>query len=207
MAYPDAWGLKYEEVVSLTWLAYKGQGTFGTYQFQNGSTWEVTNVFEVGGFRAVLVKGNEKTILSFSGTDMTQAEDWNNNILQGVQGISPYYLYALYYARTNAADVVVGHSLGGGLASYCAVYGGKPAATINPAPLNINLASGIGMLKNGNLVVNYVATGEALELLDIAAPNMTKVGRTIHVGSGSFDPISRHLLGNLSGFSAPVKIR
>jgi hypothetical protein len=206
MAYPDAWGLKYEDVEGLAWLAYKGQGTFGKYRFQNGNVWHVVNVFEIGGFRAVLVKGSEKTILSFAGTTWYEVEDWGNNIMQGIKGISPYYLYALYYARTNAPDIVVGHSLGGGLASYCAIYGGRPAATINPAPLNINLASGMMMLKNGNLVINYVATGEALDLLDKAALNMTKVGRTIQVATTGQNMFAKHLMNGLSGFQNPVKI-
>ena len=207
MSVPDAWGLKYEEVVSLAWLAYKGQVTPGTWNFPGGSTWTLTNVFERGGFRAVLVKG-KKTVLSFSGTDMKEVEDWANNLQQGLQGISPYYLYALALARSNASDVVVGHSLGGGLASYVAVYGGKYAATVNPAPLNINLASGIAMLKNNDLVINYVAPGEALDILDGAMLNMRRIGKIYSVGSkGGFNPVNRHLLGNLSAFNAPTKTK
>lgn len=205
MSVPDAWGLKYEEVVGLTWLAYKGQGTPGTWNFPNaGSSWSLTNVFERGSFRAVLVKG-KKTILSFSGTD--DLADWGDNVGQGLTGVSGQYAYALYVARTNAADLVVGHSLGGGLASYVAIYGGKQCATVNPAPLNINLASGIGMIRNNDLVVNYVAAGEALDILDGAMVNMRRVGKIYNVPStGGWNPVARHLLGNLSGFTAPVKV-
>ena len=206
MSVPDAWGLEYEEVTSLCWLAYKGQGTPGRWRFSNGSTWTLANVFERSGFRAVLVHG-EKTILSFSGTDMPELEDWANNLQQGLQGISPYYLYALQLSRSNAADVVVGHSLGGGLASYVAIYGGKYAATINPAPLNINLASGIAMMRNNDLVVNYVAAGEALDLLDGAMVIMRRVGKIYNVpSSGGFNPVDRHLLGNLTGFTPPTRV-
>jgi hypothetical protein len=205
MSYPDAWGLKYTEVQSLTWLAYKGNGTTGTYNFPNsGSNWTVINVFERGSFRAVLVQG-KKRVLSLSGTD--DGGDWIDNIGQGLTGVSAQYLTALKVARSTAPDIVVGHSLGGGMASYVGIYGGKNAATINAAPLNINLASAIAMLRNGDLVINYVAPGEALELLDAASLSMRKVGKIIYVGSnGGYDPVARHGIANLEGFVAPRKI-
>jgi hypothetical protein len=194
------------EVVSLTWLAYKGQGTPGNWNFPTtGSTWTLTNVFERGSFRAVLVRNSERTVLSFSGTD--DKADWLDNIGQGLTGISGQYAYALYIARTNAADTVVGHSLGGGLASYVAIYGGKQCATVNPAPLNINLASSIGMIRNGNLVINYVAAGEALDLLDAAMVNMRRPGKIYNVpSSGGLNPVNRHLLNYLVGFTPPIKV-
>lgn len=205
MSVPDAHGLKYEEVVSLAWLAYKGQGTPGNWSFPGaGSTWTVANIFERGSFRAALIKG-KKTVLAFSGTD--DLADWGDNVGQGLTGISWQYAYALMLARTNASDIVVGHSLGGGLASYVAIYGGRQCATVNPAPLNINAASGIGMLRNSSLVINYVAPGEALDVLDAVMLNMRRVGKIYNVAStGGWSPVARHLLGNLEGFSAPVKI-
>lgn len=207
MSYPNAWGLSYEEVMSLTWLAYKGQGTSGTWNFPNaGSSWTIggNDVHEAGSFRAVLVNGR-KRVLSLSGTD--DGGDWVDNVAQGLTGISEQYLRAARLARATSPDVVVGHSLGGGMASYCAIYGGRYAATINPAPLNVNLASGIAMLRNGGRVTNYVAPGEILDLLDAGAILMTKVGRTIPVATtGGFDPIARHGIGNLVGFAAPVKV-
>ena len=205
MSYPGAWGLTYTEVQSLTWLAYKGNGTTGNYNFPNsGSNWTVTNVFERGSFRAVLLQGR-KRVLSLSGTD--DGGDWFDNISQGLTGISPQYLRALRVARSTAPEVVVGHSLGGGMASYVAIYGGRHAATINAAPLNINIASAIAMIRNNDLVINYVAPGEALEILDVGSLSMRKVGQVIHVGSnGGFNPIARHGIANLEGFVAPQRM-
>ncbi|MGI8786679.1 MAG: hypothetical protein ACR2HG_02810 [Pyrinomonadaceae bacterium] len=204
MSYPDAWGLKYEEVMSLAWLAYKGHGTNGTWNFPNaGSTWTIENVFEQGSFRAVLVTGR-KRILSLSGTD--DAGDWVDNIGQGLTGISGQYLRAVHLAGATAPDVVVGHSLGGGMASYCAIYNGRQAATINPAPLNINPVSAVQMFRRHGLVINYVAPGEVLDILDKTMINMKKIGRIIPVSSnGGANPISRHSIANLVGFVEPVK--
>lgn len=207
MSYPDAWGLQYEEVQGLTWLAYKNKGTPGRWSL-NGSnkTWNLVNVYEKNSFRAVVVKNGQRTILSLSGTD--DAADWIDNVGQGLTGVSGQYLYALKIANATAPDIVVGHSLGGGMASYCAIYGRRPAATINPAPLNINIVSGVQMIRNGNLVINYVVGGEVLDVLDTAMVNMRKVGRTYRVGShGGFNPIERHSIANLDGFAAPQKIQ
>lgn len=222
--YQGAWGLDYEDVQGLCWLPYKGAGKEGLYQFSNGSRWEVTDVFEKGGFRAVLVKGNGKTILSFAGTDGPDVDDWFNNLVQGISGWSPYYGLALNLARSCPADVIVGHSLGGGLASYCSVYLGKKSATINPAPLNINGISAIPIIVRDSLVINYAVVGEGLfylcafttpssPLVPVSAaraiipgaPLMTRVGRIIWVASRGWDPLHMHLLDYLVGFKTPVQ--
>ncbi|HEY0657813.1 MAG TPA: hypothetical protein VGD05_05040 [Pyrinomonadaceae bacterium] len=206
MPVPDAWGLKYEEVVGLSWLAYSGQGIIGNWRFPNvGSIWRLTRVYQVLNFRAVFVE-SPKRILSFSGTDAGMSPDWLDNIQQGLTGLSAQYLAALALAATVQTDVVVGHSLGGGLASYVSIYQGKKAATVNPAALNINAASSIPMLVNNGKVVNYVAPGEALDLLDKTAPTMRRIGTIHYVPSNGADPIAKHLLNNLTGFAAPVKV-
>lgn len=224
--YPGAWGLDYEDVQGLCCLSY--EAIEGLYEFSNGSQWKVTKVIEIGGFRAVLVTGKERTILSFAGSGM-QIEDWLNNFMQGLVGISPYYARALSVAGSHPADVIVGHSLGGGLASYCSVYLGKRSATINPAPLNINDISKIPILIRNGLVINYAVVGEALYYLcqlttPVApgipispthpipipipgipqAPLMTRVGRINWVASNGSNMFAKHLLQHLVGFTEPV---
>src|SRR2546423_1446657 len=115
MSNPDAWGLTYVEIMGLTWLAYKGNGDVGAWNI-GGNTWNVRNVYEHGSFRAVYIEGRER-VLSLSGTD--DSGDWIDNIGQGILGVSDQYLRALRLARNTSASVVVGHSLGGGMASYC----------------------------------------------------------------------------------------
>ncbi len=204
MSVPDAWGLKYQEVVGLSWLAYRGKGDVGRWRFPNvGSVWNVTKVYQVLNFRAVLIEG-ERKILSYSGTD--QISDWGDNISQGLLGASPQYLGALALARRTKPDLVVGHSLGGGLASYVSIYQGKHGATVNPAPLNINPVSGIPMILHNKRVINYVVRGEALDILKKAAPIMRRIGETYYVTSRGANPVQKHLLPNLDGFVTPVKI-
>lgn len=204
MAVASAWGLKYEEIVGLSWLAYNGQGIVGRWRFPNaGSVWNLTRVYQVLSFRAVLIEG-EKKILSFSGTD--EGLDWLDNVQQGLTGLSAQYLGALGLASRVNPDIVIGHSLGGGLASYVGIYQGRQTATVNPAPLNINPVSGLPIIIRGGKVVNYVVLGEALDLLDKAAFNMTRVGTIHYVPSTGTSPVAKHLLNNLNGFVAPVKI-
>jgi hypothetical protein len=203
MKYPDAWGLEFEEIMGLTWLAYKGKGDVGFWNI-GGKVWTVSRVFEYGSFRAITVHGR-KTVLSFSGTD--NARDWIDNIGQGVAGISPQYARAVRLAKSSSADIVVGHSLGGGLASYCALYCGKRAATVNPSPLNINPVSLVQMIRNKNLVVNYIAPGEILHVMDAFAPTMGTVGAIHNVRSnGGFNPAKRHRITSLDGFVEPVRV-
>lgn len=203
MPEPNAWGLKYEEVVGLTWLAYKGQGNVGRWRFPNAdSVWNITKVYQVLNFRAVLVEG-PKRILSFSGTD--QVTDWVDNVQQGLAGVSPQYLGAIAVALDASPEIVVGHSLGGGLASYVAIYQGRKAATVNPAPLNINRVSGIPMIIHNGNVINYVVRGEALDLLDDSTWGMRRIGTIHYVSSFGTDVVAKHLLPNLVGFTEPVR--
>ncbi len=202
MAIPDAHGVKYLDVVTLCWLAYKGNFRFGRWQSVTGNIWDATQKFEKGSFHAALFKG-QKTILAFSGTD--EARDWIDNISQGLTGIAGQYLYALRLAGSVGCEMVVGHSLGGGLASFVAIHKGIKGATVNPAALNTfigrlpNLPNIIQMIRRGNLVINYVVPGEALDILDIAAFNMKRVGKIIHVPSkaGFFSVIRKHGLDDL----------
>jgi hypothetical protein len=203
MVYPDAWGLTFQEVMGLAWLAYKGNGTSTGAWTVDGQTWTLRHIHEDGSFRAVMIEG-EFSVLSFSGTD--DRGDWADNISQGTIGLSSQYLRALRLARSTSPDIVLGHSLGGGLASYCAIYGNRPAVTLNPAPLNLNPISIGGMLRNHNLVINYIAPGEILQIMDALAPNMGVVGRIYNVSSlGGWNPIRRHQIGHLEGFQQPVR--
>lgn len=201
----NAWGLKYAEVMGLTWLAYKGNGTKGRYNFPNaGRDWTITDVHEYGSFRAIVATGANKKVLSFAGTD--DGWDWGDNVAQEILSFSTQYDNASLLTSEVRPNVVVGHSLGGGLASYSSVYQRVPAATINAAPLHAR--SRISSLLNGsNSVINYVVPGELLDVYDMQSIQSNKIGKIIYVGSnGGLNPISRHSIGELVGFVAPRRV-
>lgn len=206
MSTPGAWGLSYEDVIGLSWMAYAGQGTRGRWRMASG-TWEITNVLEEGSYRAVTVMSpGGKKVLSFAGTD--DIMDWGDNVEQGLIGFSPQYMLARVHALFVNPDIVTGHSLGGGLASYAAINNFIEAATINPAPLNLTGILGTNILPrlvNSGKVINYVVPGEALDILDNVAPNMRRVGTIHNVSSGGSSPIDKHLIPNLTAFRAPTR--
>ena len=203
MSTPSAWGLTYEQVISLCWLAYAGQGTVGQWKFSDGTMWTLNEVNEVGIFRAVLVTSpTGKKILSYSGTD--DPADWIDNVLQRVISLSPQYTYAAAIGRYYSPDIVVGHSLGGGLASYTAVRLGLETATFNPAPLS--LFNGLPQYVYGGKVTNYVVRGEALDLMDTYDPSSSRIGKIYYVQSSGTNPIEKHLINFLVGFVAPKRV-
>jgi hypothetical protein len=212
MAVPDAHGVPYLDVVTLCWLAYKdrkgGEKRSGPpWRSCTGNSWTVTREIEIGPLHAIVAQGLGKTILAFSGTD--ELADWGDNIAQGLTGISGQYLLSPFIAGSSGCEMVVGHSLGGGLASFVAIHRGIKAATVNPAPLNVfNLFNAINMIRRSSLVINYVVLWEALDILDKISPRMRRVGRIIYVNpkGGSWNPITRHGLDYLAGFTPPTKI-
>ncbi|MEZ5427880.1 MAG: hypothetical protein R2747_16540 [Pyrinomonadaceae bacterium] len=202
-----AWGLDYQEVVSLAWLSYKGsKPRTKTYTFPNvGTKWTVTDVADGGDFHAITAKGgrSNQTVVALAGTD--GLNDFDDNIIQGLTGCAVQYMQALNYVIEMSPDVVVGHSLGGGMASYVSIFCGKKCATVNPAPLNLNAINRVNIKAHGQLVVNYVVWGEVLGYMDDLSSSMDRVGRFCYVGSSGsiWNPISRHQITNLTGFVPP----
>jgi hypothetical protein len=203
MAAPSAWGLTYMQVVGLCWLAYAGQGTVGRWKFSDGTMWTLDEVNEPGSFRAVVVTSPRgKKILAISGTDDTF--DWVDNASQRLLSLSGQYSYATATALYYQPDIVVGHSLGGGMASYVGIRLALETATVNPAPLSLPNAAPGAVL--GGKVVNYVAPGEGLDLLDRYDPFSTRIGTIHYVASNGTNLVEKHLLKNLVGFQAPVRV-
>ncbi len=203
----NAWGLKYAEVMGLTWLAYRGNGTVGKYNFPNaGRNWLIKEVYEYGSFRAIRteLEGDGKKVLSFAGTD--DGGDWGDNVAQEILSFSTQYDTASLLTAENRPDVVVGHSLGGGLAAYSGVYQKIPAATINAAPLHLR-SRVVSFFSGNHSIINFVVPGEVLDLYDAQSIQSNKVGKIIYVSSNAgLNPVDRHSIGNLVGFAQPVKI-
>ena len=80
-----------------------------------------------------------EAVLAFRGSTTAQ-EDWDNNFAQDANNESAYYRNAVVIGkalRKNNADVqIVGHSLGGGLASAAQGASGLNASTYNSSGLN-----------------------------------------------------------------------
>jgi hypothetical protein len=80
-------------------------------------------------------------VIAFRGAT-PEKEDWDNNFAQGVDREAPYYKNAVLignkFAASGARIRIVGHSLGGGLASAAQGGSGLDASTYNAAGLHPN---------------------------------------------------------------------
>ncbi len=193
----------YIDLIGLCQLAYESSGrSKGEYRIAGRPGWHIAEIYSSWSFRAILVKSpSRQRILSFAGSD--DSGDWLDNIMYGLTGMSRQHYIAVKLASRLRPSIVVGHSLGGGLASFVASYNRLPAFTINPAPLHIKTGLTREILEN---VTNYVVPGEALDILDFIAIKHRRVGRIVHVGSRGGNPIGKHLLKNLVGFSEPKRV-
>ena len=120
-------------------------------------------------------------ILAFSGSD-SPFQDWGDwwmdNAGQAYNGTSPQYQTAKSVAERLRPNLIIGHSLGGGLASFASIHTGIQAMTVNPAPLNVS-ASGKLMNNAYDKVLNFVAENEALDLLQ-------KLSYKAHINEDNF---------------------
>lgn len=125
------------------------------------AAWTVERTYDVGGFAAYQIsKPNGWNAVVYRGTCNWQG--WVLNNLPNMLGWErpPQYLTGAQIAASQpAGTILVGHSLGGGIATYASAQHGMPAVTIFPAPV---IPSGLPDQGRGADVVNYVCHGEAL---------------------------------------------
>ena len=96
-------------------------------------------------------------------------EDWKNNFAQGLNVESDYYRRAAEIGTalgsSGASAQVVGHSLGGGLASAAQGASGLPASTFNAAGLNaatVSRYAGKGLAAQADQIQAIRVQGETL---------------------------------------------
>ncbi|WP_298776639.1 PAAR domain-containing protein [uncultured Shewanella sp.] len=131
---------------------------------------------EETGFGAALFQSdiNDETMLTFRGTNngVTGKQDWMTNGTQGIGKESTQYNQAMDLAElvSDAMDdnVIVGHSLGGGLAASGVGVTGNQGHTFNAAGLHPKTVARNGGLKMNNieqLMQTQAVNGEVLTLL------------------------------------------
>ncbi|ULR32508.1 PAAR domain-containing protein [Dickeya fangzhongdai] len=128
------------------------------------------------GFGAALFKSdiNGETMLTFRGTNnaVTGAKDWMTNLSQGMGKESAQYSQSMDLAKIvkrsiSPAPSIVGHSLGGGLASSAVGVTGLNGYTFNAAGLHENTVTrvgGLGVDRIGSLIKTQAVDGEILTM-------------------------------------------
>lgn len=207
--------MTFMEVYSLCVNSYSnlqaGQVLTGT-----GSRLIVDNVFINRGFAAYSIrKEGGWHALVFRGTD--GARDWvYNNIANALGSTRPpqYVGGEDIVSRYGAGKILVGHSLGGGIAMFASAFHGTPAATIYPAPVIPLSLPDRGRRAN---VMNYVCHGEVLtelasagrtgsfwrdtvqDAIDLALSSHQhrRLGNDIFLSSTGSDAIDKHRLDRI----------
>ena len=141
------------------------------------------------GFGAALYKVGDGYMLAFRGTD--QRVDWPGNIKQGVGLRASQYEQAIklaerVYDETGGNVMMVGHSLGGGLATAAAHATGARAVTFNAAGLHSRYRDG----SPGDIRAHYIA-GDPLTRLQGLNPLMPRAAGT-RIRHRYRGPESRH---------------
>lgn len=127
------------------------------------------------GFGAALFKSeiNNETMLTFRGTNnaLTFKEDWGTNIAQGAGIENDQYNQAMRLAKQSKRSLeknsfsIVGHSLGGGLASASTAITGASGYTFNSAGLHPKTAPRQGGMNNekaSKLITSQWVKGDVL---------------------------------------------
>ncbi|MEZ5399679.1 MAG: hypothetical protein R2729_08405 [Bryobacteraceae bacterium] len=185
--------ITFAQTKSCCYIAYDGRRG-QVWNFPDGTVWEVVDHWStmLTGFKAVAMRqtGAGRTlVLAFAGTDSLR--DVVSDAAQ-VLGFVPFqYHQALRLARSLNPNHYTGHSLGGGMADYCAVLTGVEATTINPAPLVAASTISAWLLPNRH-IVNYIAGGSEFVSSSIGV----NPGQNVPVeANGNF--FTRHSLANV----------
>ncbi|MEQ9861112.1 PAAR domain-containing protein [Pectobacterium cacticida] len=128
------------------------------------------------GFGSALFKSaiNGETMLTYRGTNnaVTGVKDWLTNVGQAMGFETDQYNQAMDLAKQvkeaiSPPPVIVGHSLGGGLASAAVGVTGLPGYTFNAAGLHtktLSRAGGADLAKTSTLIKTQAVDGEVLTL-------------------------------------------
>ncbi|TVP60218.1 MAG: DUF2974 domain-containing protein [Halomonadaceae bacterium] len=137
---------------------------------------DATFMSDESGFGAALFKSeiNNETMLAYRGTNngVTGGRDWPTNMNQFLGRETEQYNQAMELARVSQRDIgndlsLVGHSLGGGLASAGVAVTGLRGYTFNAAGLHPNTAAeqkGLANEETAELIETQTVEGEFLAL-------------------------------------------
>lgn len=141
------------------------------------------------GFEANICRFNDLYIICFAGSD--ELVDFYADIRQGLGYYEPQYFQAvnltnILYKASEGNMICVGHSLGGGLATFAALASNTPCIAFSSAGVARNTIQRIGMdyetakqVANDGLVRFYVVRYDWLDLLQTLKPFPPALGNKI----------------------------
>ena len=172
----------------------------GWHQYYSNST---PNGLKYGIYEREMKNGKMEYVLAFAGTD--DIKDIQQDISQFFNtGPVSQYGNAITLGRKFASlydgyeKTIVGHSLGGGLATAAAMATDIPAITFNPASMTTYTKVQLGIMDStGKNITNYVITGEPLSVIQNKT-NMHLPGCTnyIFVNNTSSNPFVNSIIAH-----------
>ncbi|MGI3427825.1 ankyrin repeat domain-containing protein [Providencia stuartii] len=141
------------------------------------------------GFEANICRFNELYIISFAGSD--ELVDFYADLRQGLGYFEPQYFQAVNLTnilhRVSKGNMIcIGHSLGGGLATFAALASQTPCIAFSSAGVSANTIKQIGMdyetakqVAKDGLVRFYVVRYDWLDLLQSVMPFPPALGNKI----------------------------
>lgn len=160
----------HRELFDLADAGYNPSGAPAGWQRLPDSDFQSKTVDDGSGFRAGVFQSGDRVVVSFAGTQMNSAVDWVTNALQFGGRIPNQYrearaLLEEVRARFGPNVTVVGHSLGGGLATYAGLATDTPVVAYNGAGLGsgtIQRLSDEGKLANADALVTNINVREEI---------------------------------------------
>jgi hypothetical protein len=141
----------------------------------------------------------DRFILAFAGTELTNRDHWNTNVRQFFGQADEHYHWATDIARHIVKNkrvkiIVTGHSLGGGLATVCALAGGMEACVFNPPCIHVNTLEQFSALHKHRAeqhIQRFVVFGEALDIVNkLLGVNHRRIGTKTQLYGSIRIPIS-----------------
>ena len=155
----------------------------------------ISNGLQYGIYEREMKDGEMEYVLAFAGT--FDKKDWQQDISQFFGwGNASQYGNAVNLGKKFASlyngyeKTIVGHSLGGGLATAASMATDIPAITFNPAAMTEYTKMQLSIQDSpGNNITNYVVVGEPVSFIQNIM-NMRLPGNTIYINIPKISSIS-----------------
>jgi hypothetical protein len=180
---------------------------------QTPKGWNLVGFHSVGDVRAALFRSDAgKYVLAFRGTRITSARDATTNFLQAAGGVPLEYKDAEELAKVISWELdakgaakfgdleVVGHSMGGGMATAAAIANGLTATVFNPAGLHQNT---IDAALNERATTYYNRHDRQYPTPQQTAQWQQEMPQKIHAFAANYDVLTNLQDSGLSGLVLP----
>lgn len=197
----DPTGMKPDslEAAMMSNHVYEGSGELSGGWICNYLYSNPNNGLKYGIYSRLKENGTFEYALVFAGTKITDPKDLQTDKDQYMGKMDEWFLQdngekgktqygealteskRFLSAIEGSEGTILGHSLGGGLATVGSLATGLPAMTFNPAGVHKNTINRLGLQNaNSSQITNYVIAGEIVSVSNMLNPNIINMGTTYY---------------------------